>query len=64
MSVIATIKKSIKIFVGEYKQVKWPTLRTTINLTVFVLLVSAIITLIILGIDTILFDLRNTFVIK
>ena len=56
------LKKSIKTFLGEYKQVQWPSLQTTINLTLFVLVVSAIITLIILGLDTFFFELRSRFV--
>jgi preprotein translocase SecE subunit len=56
------LKKSIKTFLGEYKQVQWPSLQTTINLTLFVLVVSAIITLIILGLDTFFFEIRSRFV--
>jgi preprotein translocase SecE subunit len=57
-----SLKKSIKSFLGEYKQVQWPSLQTTINLTLFVLLVSVIITLMILGLDTFLFELRSMFI--
>ena len=53
------IQKSIKTFFGEYKQVKWPTPRMTINLTLFVLVISVIITLIILGLDTFFFEIRS-----
>lgn len=57
------IKKGIQTFIAEYKQVKWPTLRTAINLTIFVLIVSAIITLIIVGLDGLFFELRSRFII-
>ncbi|MBN2101135.1 preprotein translocase subunit SecE [Candidatus Dojkabacteria bacterium] len=56
--------KSIKKLLSEYKQVKWPSLRTTINLTVFVIIVSAIITAMIIGLDAFFYMLRDIFVIK
>ena len=61
---LENLKKSIKTFIGEYKQVKWPSLQTTINLTLFVLLISAIITVIILGLDTFFFEIRSTFIFR
>jgi len=55
---INKIRKSIKKLTNEYKQVKWPTPKQAINLTIFVLILSAIITLIILGLDA----LFHTFI--
>lgn len=57
------IKKSIQKFFGEYKQVKWTSLKTTLNLALFVVVISAIITLIILGLDAFFFELRSRFII-
>lgn len=56
-----SLKKSIQTFIGEYKQVQWTSLQTTINLTLFVLLVSVIIIFMILGLDTFFFELRSMF---
>jgi len=64
LRMINKIKTTIKTFTSEYKQVKWPSLQTTINLTIFVLVVSAIITLIIIGMDGFFFDLRSRFILN
>lgn len=58
------IKSGLKRFFGEYKQVKWPTPKTTINLAIFVIILSVIITLIILGLDAFFFELRSKFIIR
>lgn len=63
MSIFAKAKKTIKDLFSEYRLVKWPSLRTTLNLAVFVIIISAIITLIILGLDAFFFDLRARFII-
>ena len=62
MSVFKKINKSLKTFVSEYKQVRWPSLETTINLTLFVIIVSSILMLIILGVDTFFFEFRSRFI--
>ncbi|MDD3662091.1 MAG: preprotein translocase subunit SecE [Candidatus Dojkabacteria bacterium] len=64
MKMLEKVKNSIHTFIGEYRQVRWPSLRTVINLTLFVILVSGIITLIIIGLDGVFFELRSRFVIK
>lgn len=64
MNIFAKIRKSIKDLFLEYRQVKWPTLKTTINLAVFVIIISVIITLIILGLDAFFFELRSRFIIS
>jgi preprotein translocase SecE subunit len=56
------LKKTIKDILGEYKQVKWPSLKETINLTIFVLIISAIITLSIMGLDALFFKLRSLII--
>lgn len=53
------IRKKIKDILNEYKQVKWPSLKETVNLTVFVIIVSAIITLLIMGLDALFFNIRS-----
>ena len=59
LSVLKKLGKSLKTFVGEYKLVTWPTPSAALNLSIFVLIVSVIITLIILGLDTFFFELRS-----
>jgi preprotein translocase SecE subunit len=58
------MKKAFQYLITEYKQVKWPSLRKTINLAVFVIIVSAIITAVVLGLDAFFFKLRSLFIIK
>lgn len=64
MNVFSKAIKAVKEVLGEYKLVKWPTLKTTISLALFVIVISAIITLVILGIDAFLFELRSRFIIS
>jgi len=58
------IKKGIKDLVAEYKQVVWPTPRQTINLAIFVIVIAAIITLFITGLDWLFYELRSRFIIR
>ena len=64
MSIFTKIKKTIRDLFNEYRQVKWPSLKTTINLAVFVIVISVIITLIILGLDAFFYELRARFIIS
>jgi preprotein translocase SecE subunit len=57
------IKKSFKKLISEYKQVKWPSLKTTINLALYVIIVSVIITLMIIGLDSLFYTLRAKYII-
>ncbi|MBN1618266.1 preprotein translocase subunit SecE [Candidatus Dojkabacteria bacterium] len=56
--------QNIKKLIKEYKEVKWPSAKTTINLTLYVIIVSAIITLMILGADAFFYELRSRFIIN
>jgi preprotein translocase SecE subunit len=58
------MKKFIKDLILEYKQVNWPSLRKTINLAIFVIVVSAIITGMILGLDAFFFRLRSLLILN
>jgi preprotein translocase SecE subunit len=58
------MKKFFKELILEYKQVKWPSLRQTINLAIFVIIVSVIITAMILGLDAFFFRLRSLLIIN
>ncbi len=58
------MKKLFKDLILEYKQVDWPSLRKTINLALFVIIVSVIITGVILGLDAFFFRLRSLLIIK
>ena len=56
------LRKSLKTFIAEYKQVKWPTASTTLNLAIFVVIISVIIMFIILALDTFFFELRSNII--
>jgi preprotein translocase SecE subunit len=59
---INKIKKSLKNLINEYRQVKWPTLKQAVNLTIFVIIVSAIITLLIVGLDALFYSFISRFI--
>lgn len=61
---LTNIKKTFKKLTSEYEQVSWPSLRTTINLAIFVLIVSVIITGMMIGLDSLFFKLRSIYIIK
>lgn len=64
MNIFSKMAKSIRGLFSEYRQIKWPSLRMTISLSLFVIVVSAIITLMILGLDAFFFELRSRFIIS
>lgn len=57
-------KQTIKKLITEYRQVKWPSLKTTLNLALFVIVVSVIITAAVIGLDALFFKLRALFIIN
>ncbi|MEA3357085.1 MAG: preprotein translocase subunit SecE [Patescibacteria group bacterium] len=63
MKLLNKINKTLKTLSLEYKQVKWPSAKQTINYTILVLAVSAIIMLAIIGLDALFFELRARFII-
>lgn len=62
MKTMDKVKKALKSLIDEYKQVKWPTLKQAINITIFVIVVSAIITLLIIGLDNTFYTLISKFI--
>jgi preprotein translocase subunit SecE len=56
------IKKYIGQVIAELKKVTWPNKEQTINKTVLVLIVSAVIALFIAGVDFILQNIMRTLI--
>jgi preprotein translocase SecE subunit len=54
------MKNPISGIASELKSVTWPTRRETLSLTLFTVVVCAIIALVILGLDVVFLNIRDT----
>jgi preprotein translocase SecE subunit len=59
---VGLLKKNmdtVRNIITELKQTNWPTMRQLFKLTLYTIIVTAIVALIILGLDLVFFQLRD-----